>query len=199
MTLQILAPIFLFTLTAAITPGGATTLATASGLQYGLARSIPLIIGIAFGMVSLSVAASAGLASLMLTSPSLHLLLKVAGTIYLLWLAFMIARSNRPKPRDDLAKPISFFGSLGLLWLNPKAWAMTMGAAASFSALITDPLHLAFWLGLAFGISAIFSMSLWCSTGSLLARLLKTDRQWKVVNIVLGLLLAASIMPIWLF
>ncbi len=198
MTFQILAPIFLFTLTAAITPGGATTLATASGLQYGLRRSLPLIAGIAFGMVSLSIAASAGLASLMLTSPTLHLLLKIAGTAYLLWLALMIARSKRPKTRDDLAKPISFFGSVGLLWLNPKAWAMTMGAAASFSALITEPLHLAFWLSLAFGISAILSMSLWCSTGTMLARLLRTDAQWKIVNIFLGLLLAASIMPIWL-
>ncbi|AUG52529.1 LysE family translocator [Thalassospira marina] len=198
MPFDALGPLFLFTLISAISPGGATTLATASGLQYGLVRSIPMIAGIAFGMASLAAGASAGLASLVLASPTLHLVLKVAGTGYLLWLALVIARSGRPKQRGDLARPISFFGGMGLLWLNPKGWAMTMGAAASFSALFTTPISLASWLSLAFGLSAIISLTLWCSTGMFLARLLKTDRQWKALNIFLGLLLAASIVPIWL-
>ncbi len=49
----------------------------------------------------------------------------------------------------------------------------------------------------AFGLTAAFSLSLWCIAGMLLARLLKTERQWRALNIVLGLVLAASIVPMW--
>lgn len=38
----------------------------------------------------------------------------------------------------------------------------------------------------------------WCTGGVLLARLLRTDRQWRLVNTALGLLLVASVVPIWL-
>ncbi len=34
--------------------------------------------------------------------------------------------------------------------------------------------------------------------GLLLARLLRTERQWRVLNAVLGFLLVASIVPMWL-
>ncbi|OSQ39046.1 amino acid transporter [Thalassospira mesophila] len=197
--LDTLGPLALFTLVAAISPGGATTLATASGLQYGLARSFPMIFGIAFGMASLAAAAAGGLASLVLASPALHLGLKIVGTAYLLWLAFAIARKGRPPQNTQLANPVSFWGGMGLLWLNPKGWAMTMGAAASFSTLIPNPVNLASWLGAAFGLSAIVSLTLWCSTGVVMARLLKSETQWKVLNIFLGSLLAASVIPIWLF
>jgi hypothetical protein len=48
-----------------------------------------------------------------------------------------------------------------------------------------------------FGIAAIGSLLLWCSGGQLMARLLKTERQWRLVNVALALLLVASIMPMW--
>jgi threonine/homoserine/homoserine lactone efflux protein len=41
-------------------------------------------------------------------------------------------------------------------------------------------------------------LSLWCLAGGLFARTLRTGRQWHMLNAVLGLLLAASIIPMWL-
>jgi hypothetical protein len=42
------------------------------------------------------------------------------------------------------------------------------------------------------------ALSLWCLAGLLLARLLRTEREWRTVNAGLGLLLAASVIPMWL-
>jgi threonine/homoserine/homoserine lactone efflux protein len=81
--------------------------------------------------------------------------------------------------------------------MNPKGWAMGLGAAASFAALADGPLQLALLLGAVFGLAAALSLALWCVAGTLLARLLKTERQWRVLNALLGLLLAASIIPMW--
>jgi len=52
-------------------------------------------------------------------------------------------------------------------------------------------------LGSAFGFAAAVSLSLWCLAGMLLARLLRTERQWRVLNAGLGLLLVMSIVPMW--
>ena len=191
-------PLILFVLVATITPGGATTLATASGAQFGFWRSVPLMAGIAVGLASLAAAAGAGLAGLLLAAPALQTAMRLAGSAYLLWLAWKIARSGPPKLGADKGEATSFLGGACLLWLNPKGWAMALGAAASFTGLASGPLPLAVLLGSAFGLAATVSLSLWCLAGQLLARLLRTERQWRVLNAVLGLLLAGSIVPMWL-
>ena len=51
---QTLFSLIVFVIVATITPGGATTLATASGTQFGFRRSVPLLGGIALGLASLA-------------------------------------------------------------------------------------------------------------------------------------------------
>jgi len=197
MTPEPIVPLALFAVVATITPGGATTLAAASGARFGFRRSLPLMTGIAVGLASLAAAGGAGLATVLLGAPTLQIAMKLIGSLYLLWLAWNIGRSGPPDFRRDLADPTSFIGGACLLWLNPKGWAMALGAAASFTALADSPLKLSALLAFAFGIAAIASLSLWCVGGLLLARLLRTERQWRAVNAALGLLLVASIIPMW--
>ena len=191
-------PLILFALVATVTPGGATTLATASGVHFGYRRSLPLMAGIAFGLASMAAAAGIGLASLLIAVPTLELAMKAAGTLYLLWLAWRIGISGPPRLNKEMARPTRFVTGLWLLWVNPKGWAMTGAAALSFAALAEDPSVLALFLGIAFGMAAIVSLSLWCVAGQLLARLLTADWQWRMTNMVLGALLALSIIPMWL-
>lgn len=197
VTIAAAGTVLLFVLAATISPGGATTLATASGSQFGFRRSIPLLAGIAVGLASLAAAASLGLASLMLAVPGLQLAAQLIGSAYLLWLAWGIARSGSPKDAT-LATPRRFLAGLILLWLNPKGWAMTLSAAAAFSPLASGPLPLAALLTVAFGLGAAASLTLWCYAGLLLTRLLHTEAQWRALNIVLALLLIACIVPMWL-
>jgi threonine/homoserine/homoserine lactone efflux protein len=191
-------PLVLFVLVSTITPGGATTLATASGAHFGYRRSLPLMCGIAVGLASMAAGAAAGLGGVILAFPSLQTAMKLIGTVYLLWLAWRMARSGSPRLHSNIAKPTGFLGAVWLVWHNPKGWAMTLGAAASFASLAAEPSHLAATLGCAFGLAAILSLSLWCAAGLLLARLLRTDTQWHVLNALLGVLLAISIVPMWL-
>ncbi|MFS2106731.1 LysE family translocator [Ralstonia sp. Ralssp135] len=192
-----IAPLVLFAVVSTVSPGGATTLATASGSQFGFRRSIPLMVGIAVGLASLAAGAAAGLAGLLMAAPGLLLVMKAAGSAYLLWLAWKVARSGPPNLNAAATVPTTLLGGACLLWLNPKGWAMALGAAASFAMLASGPLQLAALLGATFGLAALASLSLWCAAGIVLARLLKTPRQWRVLNAVLGVLLAVSIMPMW--
>ena len=198
MPLDPLLPLVLFAVMATVTPGGATTLATTSGAHFGFRRSVPLMTGIAAGLASMAAAAALGLASALMAVPSLQLAFKAIGTAYLLWLAWRIAGSGSPQLSKDLARPTSFIGGIGLLWSNPKGWAMTSGAAVSFAALASTPWSLAVLLGIVFGLAAIVSLALWCALGQLLARLLTADWHWRILNLLSAFLLAASIFPMWL-
>lgn len=197
MIIETYLPLAIFTLVSTITPGGATTLATAQGAHFGYARSMPLIAGIAVGLASMAAAAAAGLGGLLLTVPALQIVMKSLGSLYLAWLAVRIARSHGPRVAANSVWPIRFFGGVWMLWHNPKGWAMTIGAAASFAGLGHGPLTLALLLAAAFLIGAGLSLTLWCLAGQMLGRLLRTDRQWRLLNGVLGCLLVLSIIPMW--
>lgn len=189
----------LFVLVATMSPGGATTLATASGARFGFARSVPMLAGLATGVASVAALSGSGLGALVQSFPALRLAMKAAGTAYLLWLAWRIGKAGPPgSGAGGPSAPMGFWGALALLWLNPKAWAIALGAAASFGPPGAGPLRLALTLGAAFAVGAAASLTLWCLGGRLLAHALRTDRQWRVANAALALLLAASVLPMWL-
>lgn len=192
-----LLPVVVFVLAATVSPGGATTLATASGVQFGLRRSVPLMLGIAAGLTTLAVAASLGLAGVLFEVPHVELVVRVLGTAYLLWLAWGVARSRAPGTAT-LTQPRRFRAGVLLLWLNPKAWAITLSAAGAFATSVDGPLRLALLLGGAFAVCATFSQVLWCSLGGALARLLTRPWHWRALNVTLAALVVASIVPMWL-
>ena len=190
-------PLLLFVAVSTVTPGGATTLATASGARFGFARSVPMMLGIAIGLALLAAVAALGLGGLLLALPSLQTAVKALGTAYLLWLAWRIAHSGPPGADNGPARPVTLVNGLLLLWLNPKSWAMTVGAAASFALLASSPNHLAILFASAFGVAACASLALWCVLGVLLARFFRTPRHWRMLNLAMGVLLAASLIPAW--
>jgi threonine/homoserine/homoserine lactone efflux protein len=197
MSLTTVLPLLLFVVVATASPGGATTTAAASGARFGVRRSLPLIGGLVIGLATLAVASAIGLAGLLLAAPFMQVVLKVVGTVYLLWLAWQIGRRGAPDLNRALAQPPSFMSGACLQWLNPKAWAVTLGAAASFAMVAAGPKQLAALLGGAFGVVACFALTFWCAAGTVVARRLRTETHWRVFNATMAVLLIASILPMW--
>ena len=108
--LELLVSLIVFAVVATATPGGATTLATASGAQFGFTRSVPLIAGIVTGLASLAATAGGGLGTIVQSVPELQAGLRITGSAYLLWLAWTIGRLGAPASRKvAAASPIGFF------------------------------------------------------------------------------------------
>jgi threonine/homoserine/homoserine lactone efflux protein len=188
--------LFAFAAVATVTPGTANLLAAASGARFGLRRSLPLLAGFSVGLAALVAAASAGLGALLNAAPAVGVVMRSAGSAYLLWLAWRIARSGPPHMRArGGAAPSGFPTGIALLWLNPKGWTMALAASATYTGLATNPAELAAILSTVFGTAAAISLVLWCAWGLLLARLLRTRAQWRTVNAALGTALAASVIP----
>ncbi|WP_091909973.1 LysE family translocator [Chitinasiproducens palmae] len=191
------APLVLFVTVATLSPGGATALATASGARFGFVRSLPLILGIALALALMAAVAAVGLGELLLRVPALQTVVKALGSVYLLWLAWRVIQSGAPHRKDGAQRPATMLNGLVLLALNPKSWAMTVSAAATFALLASSPQRLGLLLATVFGLAACVSLSLWCALGVVLAKWLRTDRQWRAFNIAMGLLLAGSIALTW--
>lgn len=190
--------LILFATVSTGSPGGATSLATASGAQFGYVRSLPLIGGIAITLALLVAVSGTSLSTALLAVPSLQLGMKAAGSAYLLWLAFVILKAGPPQ-RASLAgkKPIGFIGGALLLAINPKAWAMAVGVAGSFSGISDNSYALTLILGSVFAVAATVSLSFWALAGAFLANALTAAWQWHLFNAIMAGLLVLSIASFW--
>ncbi|QKJ85336.1 LysE family translocator [Paramixta manurensis] len=184
---------------AAITPGPNNMLLTASGANFGFLRSFPLMIGIMIGMQVMLLMVAFGIGGLILLYPSLHLFLKIAGSLYLLWLAWKIgtAEYERLETGDAPVAPMPFWQGGLLQLINPKAWLMALGAVASFSLAGAGYRSSVVAISLGMVLVNLVAGIIWLGFGSLIGRILRSRRAWAIFNIAMGLLTAACVLLIW--
>jgi threonine/homoserine/homoserine lactone efflux protein len=195
MPIDVFLGLVAFACAMAFTPGPNNIMVTASGVNFGFTRTIPHILGITFGFFVLVSVCAAGLGAVFAAWPPLQIVLKVAGALYLLWLAWKIATAA-PSAGDEerVAEPITFFQAALFQWLNPKA----LVAALSGIALYVRPAH---WLTdftllqLVFTIATILAVATWTGFGVALRRVLSDPKHARIFNVAMALLLVASIVP----
>ena len=91
---------FLLTL-GAISPGPAVLMAARTGVTEGMRTGFFLAMGIGIGAVFWALLALLGLAVLFQIAPTLLWVFKIAGGLYLIWMAYGMWR-DAPKPLQDL-------------------------------------------------------------------------------------------------
>lgn len=166
-----LAALAVFALTMSLTPGPNVVMVTANAATVGFRRALPHVLGIVAGFWLMIVLSGFGLAALFQAEPRLQALLKIAGTGYLLWLAWRIANAGATGTASP-ARPISFGEALLFQWVNPKGWISALGALAAYTDPAGPALQQAFVI--AFVLAAIcgLSVALWAGFGAAVGRLL---------------------------
>jgi len=194
LTAETLLALAVFATVATVTPGPNNALLLASGINHGFRRTLPLMAGIAFGFPVMVLAVGLGLGEVFRRLPWLHGAVKVAGGLYLLWLAWRIATAGEPPP-GEAPRPLTFLQGAGFQWVNPKAWAMAVSAIAAYTVPAAyAPTTL--MVALVFLAVALPSVALWAASGAGLGRLVAGPRERRLVNITLALLLVASLWPL---
>lgn len=198
MAIDTLMAFALFALVSSITPGPNNLMLLASGVNFGFRATLPHMLGISIGFMVLVLAVGVGLAGLFALFPWLYVVLKWAGAAYLLYLAWNIANAGpiESRAQDGAHKtgPMSFLSAAAFQWINPKAWVMALGA---FSTYI--PATSGFWIvALAAGVFAVInlpSVGLWALFGAKVRHLLKVERNLRIFNYGMALLLVLSLCP----
>jgi threonine/homoserine/homoserine lactone efflux protein len=195
MPFETLAALLVYAFVTSITPGPNNLMLLTSGVNFGFRRSIPHMFGIGIGFVVLLLAVGFGLGAVLTAFPSMHTGLKIAGGVYLLYLSWKIAMARSMDSKGEQnARPLTFLDAAAFQWVNPKAWVMAITAMAVYTVPAQPFLSVLLVAG-AFGIVNLPSVSVWAGFGTALRGFLSDSTRLKWFNIVMGLLLAATLWP----
>jgi threonine/homoserine/homoserine lactone efflux protein len=194
MSPEIFAALLLFAFVTSITPGPNNLMLLASGVNFGFRRTVPHMLGIGAGFLSLLLGVGFGLGAVVTGFPLLHLLLKIGGGAYLLYLAWRLAMSRTIGEGSGAARPMRFHEAAAFQWVNPKAWVMAIAAMAAYTNP-ADYTASVLVVGLAFALVNLPSVSAWAGFGAALRTWLSDPVRLKWFNMSTGALLVLSLWP----
>jgi threonine/homoserine/homoserine lactone efflux protein len=198
MSHQLLFAFVVFAIVMFITPGPNNIMVLSSGLTYGFRRSLPHIAGITVGFAFMIAAVGLGFGTIFVAYPVLQTILKYAGAAYLVYLAIAIALSGPPKADAAAGRgPMTFWGAALFQWVNVKGWIMVIGTITAYAAIARFPWNIAMQTALALVLGTV-STSIWTWFGSALRPFLTSERAVRIFNIVMAILLLASLIPVFM-
>ena len=186
----------MFALIAAVTPGPNNVMLTTTGLNFGVRRGIPHLLGICIGFPIMLALIGFGFGKLFQLYPIIHEIIKVIGIVYLLYLAWKIATTIGDGSADSQSKPIGFLQAAAFQWVNAKAWIMGTSALAAFTTLDETFFLQVTIICITFAIITLPCAGVWLVFGAGLQRFLRDPKHLKLFNLAMALLLVASILPV---
>ena len=189
--------LILFCLVTSCTPGPNNILASYSGFNFGIKKTLPLMSGVAFGYTLMLTFVNFGLIVIFKNYPIIQQIIKVIGSIFLIYLAYKISFSNSNS--NILQKnPVKFFDTFLFQFINPKAIIVATIMVSTFVDSNNNYIRESFWvIGLNF-IFAWFSITFWTLLGKFLRKFATNDKFIKYFNYVMSILLLLSIITFYL-
>jgi threonine/homoserine/homoserine lactone efflux protein len=198
MSQQLLFAFVLFALVMSFTPGPNNVMLLSSGVNYGFRRTVPHILGVIFGFAFMVAAVGLGLGAIFISYPMLQTILKYLGAAYLIYLAVVIAMSGPVKAGEGGSRrPMTFWGAAMFQWINVKGWVMVIGTITAYAAISPYPWNIVIQVGLSLLLGAV-SCTVWALFGSALRPVLTSQRAVRTFNIVMAVLLLASLYPVFM-
>jgi len=189
-----IAALFSFLLVSSITPGPNNIMLAISGVNFGLRRTFPQMLGISAGLLLIIIGIGLGLGTVFSHYPLVRQALRIGGIVYTLWLSWKIATAGS-LGGGDMPHPLRFSGAFAFQWVNPKLWVMAVATVA----LYVRPGHTLADTALVTGLVVLINwpvMLFWAGFGVGLRDMLQNPSRIRVFNVVMGLALAASVLAL---
>ena len=182
----------LFCISAGFTPGPNNILGSYQGFNFGIKRSIPLIAGVTFGYTFVLIVLAGGLIFVFKTYPLLQIILKICGSIFLIYLAYKISFQNKIQ-KQSRSNPVNFFDTFIFQFINPKGVIIGITTISTFvEAGSNYLLHSFIVIGVS-SIVAITSITSWCLLGKFLRRFATNEKFIQIFNYVMSFLLIVCV------
>ena len=180
------------------TPGPNNVMLLSSGLTHGFRRTLPHMAGITFGFAFMVAAVGLGLGTVFIAYPVLQTILKYAGAAYLIYLAAAIAISGAaPSGQGNRRRPMTFWGAAVFQWINAKGWVMVIGTITAYAAIASFPWNIVIQTAISLVMGTLSTVA-WALFGSSLRPLLSSPMAVRAFNIVMAVLLLASLYPVFM-
>ena len=156
------------------------------------------MLGVNAGIFLVLTVSALGVGHLFQLHPMLPKVMRWVCFVYLIYLAFSIARSfTGALAESKQSRKVTFQTAFLLQWLNPKVWMMSLTALSIFPKHGPEYLESAALVVLVITIINLPSISLWAGFGSLMSRHLSTPQRSRLFGYLMaGLLLATAVLVI---
>ncbi len=194
--LQTTAALILFLFPLAYSPGPGNMFFAANGARFGFQATLPSIVGYHIATWIVTAAIGFGFIATIESFPQFFAVLKLAGSLYVLWIAWKILRAGTLKGAED-AKPATFMDGVILLLLNPKAYVIIALMFTQFLGLSNSSMFTSIMLiTTVFTVNNLLAFSIWTLAGDTIARVFRQPDSAQKINLLFGTILAA--VAIWM-
>ena len=182
----------LFMFVTSCSPGPNNVVASHSGFNHGIKKSVPLMLGVIFGFTTMLAIVNFGLINIFNIYPIIQKILIGTGTIFLIYLAYKISFSKSSDKKNNL-EPVSFVETFFYQFLNPKGVIVAVIAVSTYTESGINFIKYSLWmLGVAF-LFAIISIIFWTFLGKFMRKFATNEKFIKWFNYVMSTLLLSCI------
>jgi len=187
-----MAPVLTFAMTAAITPGPNNIILSTNAVNYGFKETIPLMMGVFFGFLSVLTLCLLGIGELYKSFPAIAMIVKIVATCFLVYLSFRIFTSSSFSDEKN-SKKFSFKDIYFFQIINPKAVTVSMSSSAIFIQNKFSYQIEFILIFLCFVISTSTSAIAWAAIGHSFRKYLDDKNKIVIFNRIMAILLLMSI------
>jgi len=178
------------------TPGPNNAVASYSGFNFGIKKTIPLILGVGLGYTTLVILINFVLISTFKQFPIIQEIIRILGTFFLIYLAYKIAVSNTSQ--EEIKKnPVNFFDTFIFQFVNPKG---VMAALTLISKFVSESNYLmtSIMVIIVCSITAFLSITTWTFLGKFLRKFATNNSFIKRFNYAMSFLILACIIGFYI-
>jgi threonine/homoserine/homoserine lactone efflux protein len=187
-----LVSLILFGIAISYTPGPNNIIASHSGFNFGFKKTLPLILGVAFGWSFVLIFFESGLIILFQKYPILQIIIKGIGTIFLIYLSYKISFARTEETKENKS-PITFKDMFFFQFMNPQGILIAMIIVSTFIDPNEMYLRDTLVVTIVMFIMAFTSVSFWCLLGKYLRKFATNEKFIKIFNYSMSFLLIVCV------
>ena len=187
----------LFMLGTSCSPGPNNIVASYSGFNFGVIKTFPHMLGVIFGFTTVVCVLNFGLINIFKIYPLIQEILKIFGSIFLVYLAYKIAFSKNVK-ENKKENPVKFIETFFFQFLNPKGVIVAIIIVSTYVESGNNFINYSLWVILVSFLCALISITFWTFVGKFFRRFATNEKFIKVFNYVMSSLLLACIATFYL-
>ena len=178
------------------TPGPNNAVASYSGFNFGIKKTIPLILGVGLGYTLLVIIVNFVLISIFQKYPILQEIIRTLGTFFLLYLAYKIAFSPISSENKGI-NPVKFLDTFLFQFINPKGVMAAITLISKF-VLKEDYLKSSITVILVCAATAFLSITAWTFLGKFLRKFATNNSFIKRFNYAMSSLIVICIIGFYI-
>ena len=179
------------------TPGPNNAVAAYSGFNFGIRKTLPLILGVGFGYTTLIILINFVLISTFKNYPIIQEIIRVLGTIFLIYLAYKISFSKISSD-GKIENPVKFFDKFIFQFINPKGVMAGITLSSNFVEQGENYLNHSIWVIVVCSVTAFLSITSWTFLGKFLRKFATNNNFIKRFNYAMSLLLIICIIGFYI-